>query len=174
MHAAAHLCLAAALAAIAASAQAGGPPTLLGASRNWTAYQANTPDGKVCYAVAMPAGTQPKKLARDAIYVIISTWPDRNVTDEMQIVPGYQYKDGRPVVAQVGSHKASFFTQNDGPAGMAWAEDAADESSLVAAMHDAATMVVTGTSKRGTKTTDTYALAGLDSALVRAHAACQK
>jgi len=168
----ARLTLLAALMAVAGPAQAAELPTLLGASRDWTAYQTNTPDGKVCYAVSTPTVTQPARAARDPIYVIVSTWPGRNVKDEMQIVPGYQYKDGQPALARAGDRKAEFFTENDGKAGTAWADDPADEAALVAAMRSGSTMVVTGTSKRGIKTTDTYSLAGLVQALDRAHSAC--
>lgn len=159
---------------LAFPAQAAELPTLLGASSDWTAYQANTGDGKVCYAVSSPTAIIPKKAARDPIYVIVSTWPDRKVTDELQIIPGYLYKDGEPVMAQVGIQKTTFFSQNDGKVGAAWVKEVADETALVSAMRGGSNLVVTGTSKRGTKTTDTYSLSGLAAALDRAHTACAK
>ena len=53
---------------------------------------------------------------------------------EPEIVPGYKYKDGSDVTAEVGSDKFSFFTKNDGEAGGAWVEAQADEARLVDAM----------------------------------------
>lgn len=158
----------------AVPASAADQPTLLGASRDWTAYQANSPDGKVCYALSKPTAVVPKKSARDPIFVIISVWPARNVKDELQIVPGYAYKEGEPVYAQVGSTRTEFFTRNDGKAGSAWVKEVADEAALVAAMRGGSTLTVTGVSKRGTKTTDTYSLSGITTALDRAHSACGK
>jgi invasion protein IalB len=170
---AARLTLVTALAALAGSAQAADLPTMLGASRDWTAYQANTGDGKVCYAVSSPTSTSPKKV-RDPIYVIVSTWPGRSATDEIEVVPGYLYKDGQAAVAEVGSQKAELFTQNDGKAGTAWVKELSSETALVSAMRGGSTLTVTGVSKRGTKITDTYSLAGLGTALDRAHTACAK
>jgi len=149
-------------------------PTLLGVSKAWTAYQANSPDGKVCYALSKPTDVLPKKAARDPIYVIISVWPSRNVKDELQIVPGYLYKEGEPVFAQVGNRKTEFFSRNDAAAGSAWVKDVGDEDNLVRAMRSGSNLTVTGMTKKGTRTTDTYSLSGIATALTRAHEACGK
>lgn len=149
-------------------------PTLLGASRSWTAYQANTGDGRVCYAMGTPKDTQPKGGARDPMNVIISFWPGRNVRDELQIVPGYLYKDNEPVWVQVGNRKVEFFARNDAKGGSAWIKDLDQEADLVRSMRAGKELVVTGYSKKGTKTTDTYSLAGIGAALDRAHQACGK
>ena len=148
-------------------------PTLLGASRDWTAFQANTADGKVCYALSRPVQSTPKKTARDPIFVLISTWPNRNVRDELQIIPGYVYRDGELVTAQVGRQKTEFFTRNDSKSGSAWVKEPADEIALVAAMRGGSSLTVSGTSKRGTRTVDTYSLSGIGTALDRAHDACR-
>ncbi|HUO97885.1 MAG TPA: invasion associated locus B family protein [Rhizomicrobium sp.] len=172
---AARFTLVAALSALAWPVHAADLPTLLGASRDWTAYQADTGDGKVCYAVSTPTGSVPKR-ARDPIFVIVSTWPGRNppAIDEFEVIPGYEYKDGAPASAQAGAVTADLFTQNDKAAGAAWVKDQTAEAALVKAMRGGATLVVTGVSKKGTKLTDTYSLAGLGTALDRAHSACGK
>ncbi len=170
----ARLWLVLALGAVALPACAADQPTLLGVSRDWTAYQANTADGKVCYALSKPIAVLPRKAARDPIFVLVSTWPGRNVKDELQIVPGYPYKDGEPVYAQVGSTRTEFFTRNNGNAGSAWVKEVADETALVAAMRGGSRLTVTGISKRGTKTTDTYSLEGITTAIARAHTACAR
>jgi len=148
-------------------------PTLLGASKDWVAYQAATSDGKVCYALGKPSAILPRKVSRDPIYFIVSTWPSRKVQDELEVVPGYSYKEGEPVFAQVGGRKTEFFSRNDG-SGAAWVKEPADEAALVQAMRGGSTMTVTGVSKRGTKTVDTYSLSGLSTALDRTHEACKK
>ena len=168
------LTLIAALAALALPARAAELPTLLGTSGDWTAYQADTEGGKVCYVLSTPTAVLPKKASRDPIFFIISTWPKRNVTDELEVVPGYQYKDGQPATAQVGAKTIEFFTQNDGKAGAAWVKDQANETALVNAMRGGSTLTVSGVSKRGTKTTDTYSLNGITSALDAAHKGCAK
>lgn len=149
-------------------------PTELGTFGKWTALTASSPQGKVCYALSGPTAILPKKAARDKIYVIISVWPDRGVRDELEIVPGYAYKEGEPVVAQVGALRTEFFTRNQGQSGSAWVKNVDDEGALVAAMRGGATLTVSGVSKKGTKTTDTYSLAGIAGALERAHRECGK
>jgi hypothetical protein len=164
------LCVAMLLAAPALAAD----PISLGTFKSWAAYSATSPQGKVCYAMASPTATLPKKAVRDKIFVIISVWPGRGVRDELQIVPGYLYRDGEPVWAQVGSLRTEFFSRNDGKLGSAWVKDVNDEAALVGAMRGGATLTVSGISKRGTKTTDTYSLSGIAGALERAHRECGK
>ncbi len=164
------LCLAMLLAAPAMAAD----PTELGVFRSWTAFSATSPEGKVCYALSKPTATLPKKPPRDAVYVIISVWPGRAVKDELQVVPGYLYKEGEPVFAQVGSRRTEFFTRNDGKSGSAWVKNVDDEAALVSAMRGGSTLTVTGITKKGIKTTDTYSLAGIAGAVERAHRECGK
>ena len=163
--------LALGLGCVAASA-ADDRPTLLGVARDWSAYQAQTDNGQVCYALSKPKTTEPKKATRDPIYVLISDWPGRHVRGEFEIVPGYQYKDGEPAVAQVGAAKVQFFTRNDGGAGSAWVSDPGDEVKLLEAMRGSGSLVVSGVSQRGTHTRDTYSLNGISAMLDKVHAAC--
>lgn len=162
------------LAASVAPAAADSKSTLLGVSKSWSAYQATTGDGKVCYALSKPKTTAPKKLARDPIYLLISDWPDRRVQGELEAVPGYSYKDGEPAIAQVGSVRVEFFTRNDGASGSAWVKDSGDEARLLEAMRHGSTITISGVSRRGTHTKDTYVLAGISAMLDKVHEACSK
>ena len=164
------LCLAASVAPAAADSKS----TLLGVAKNWSAYQSTTGDGKVCYALSKPKTTEPKKVVRDPIYLLISDWPDRRVRGELEVVPGYIYKDGAPVIAQVGSTRIEFFTRNDGTSGSAWVKDPGDEARLLDAMRSGSTLTISGVSRRGTKTRDTYSLGGLAAMLDKVRDACSK
>ncbi|MCE2510856.1 MAG: invasion associated locus B family protein, partial [Alphaproteobacteria bacterium] len=62
----------------------------------------------------------------------------------------------------------SLFTEGD----MAWAAETKTDQALVAALKKGNRMVVTGTSKRGTKTTDTYSLAGFTASHRAINLAC--
>jgi len=147
-------------------------PTLLGAFKDWSAFQSDTSDGKTCYIMARPHSSVPAKAKRDPIYFLISDWPRRKAKGEMQIIPGYKYKDGAPVTAQIGSMKVEFFTRDNGGAGSAWVKDPADEARLADIMRRSVQVVITGVSQRGTTTHDTYLLDGIGQALDRIHAAC--
>jgi hypothetical protein len=155
-----------------AAAPAAAAPTLLGTFKDWSAFQSATANSKVCYALAKPGTSEPKKAKRDPIYFMISDWPQRRVKGEVQVVPGYQYKEGGTVTAQIGSEKFELFTQNNGGAGSAWVEDAGNERRLVDAMKGGAKVLVTGVSQRGTTTKDSYSLGGISEALQKVHEAC--
>lgn len=147
-------------------------PNLLGAFRDWSAYTTGTDSGKVCYVLSQPKSTDPRNVKRDPIFFLISDWPGRKAKAEPEVVPGYPYKDGSKVTAQVGSDKFTFFTKNDGNDGGAWVQEKADEARLVDAMRRGSQMIVTGTSSRGTLTKDVYSLLGVSNALDRAHKTC--
>ena len=147
-------------------------PALLGSFKNWSAYETGSGDAKVCYALSRPTQSEPAKIKRDPPFFLLNDWPARHAKAEPEIVPGFQYKDGSSVTAQLGADTVSFFTKNDGGAGGAWVEGQSDEERLVNAMKTASEAVVTGTSKRGTAVRDTYSLAGFADALDKAHQAC--
>jgi hypothetical protein len=154
-----------------APAMAAAGPTLLGVSKAWAAYQADTGEGKVCYVLSKPKSIEPRKAVRDPIYLMLSDWPDRKVKGEFEILPGYSYKDGEEATAEVGSDKVELFTRNDGD-GQAWVKDPADEDRLREAMRKGNSLIVTGVSARGTHTRDVYSLDGVSAMLDKAHAAC--
>lgn len=147
-------------------------PVKLGTFKNWSALTSGSGDTKVCYALSAPKMMEPTKVKRDPAYMLINDWPGRKAKSEPEIVPGYQYKDGSKVTVEIGEDKFEFFTKNDGGVGGAWVEQQADETRLVDAMRRGAEVIVTGISKRGTMTRDTYSLAGLSDALDKIHEAC--
>jgi hypothetical protein len=150
------------------------PATLLGVNKDWSAFTSGSGGSKICYTLSKPVSTDPKKAKRDAIYFIITDWPGRKpkTKSEPEAVPGYQYKDGATVSAQVGGNKFEMFAKNDAGAGAAWVRERADEVRLIEAMKKGKQLVITGTSQRGTVTRDTYSLAGLGDALQKIHDAC--
>jgi hypothetical protein len=161
--------------AVCASPALAENPAVLGTFKDWTALTVGTGANKSCWIIAKPQSSLPAKAKRDAIGFLITDWPARKAKAEPQAVPGYPYKDGSTVTAQVGSDKFDFFTKNDNANGDgdAWIKSAADEARLVAAMRGGQQMIVTGVSKRGTMTHDTYSLAGVSDALDKIHAECK-
>jgi Invasion associated locus B (IalB) protein len=145
---------------------------LLGTFQNWSAYTNGSGAQKTCYVLSQPQTSLPKKAKRDPIYFLISDWPGRRAKNEAEIVPGYRFKEGSSVTAEVGKQKFTFFTKNDTDDGTAWVQDLSDEAKLVDAMTQGGDVVVSGESLRGTETKDTYALGGLEQALDRIHSTC--
>jgi hypothetical protein len=126
---------------------------------------------KVCFAAARPSSSQtvPANRPRDPAYVFVASRPAENVTNEVSIIIGYAFKPNATATAAIGTSTFEMYTQNDG----AWIMNAADETRLVESMRKGADLVVKGTSGRGTQTTDTFSLKGLDQALNRANQGCQ-
>jgi hypothetical protein len=116
---------------------------------------------------------QPSNVNRDEVFFLISSWPANKTVNQPSVVPGYPYAANAKAQVQVGSDKFAFFTKNEGGQGGAWMEAVANEKKLVAAMKRGSSMIVTGTSARGTLTTDDYSLAGFSAALEKLATACK-
>ena len=150
------------------------PSTLLGVNKGWSAFTTGSGSTKICYALSKPSATDPKKAKRDPIFFLVTDWPGRSpkAKSEPEAVPGYQYKDGSTVTAKVGSDTFEMFTKNENGEGAAWVRKQTDQARLIDAMRRGQELIVTGTSKRGTETHDSYSLAGLSDALERIHSSC--
>jgi hypothetical protein len=156
----------------AADSPAADGPAFLGTFKDWSAYWRGSGDAKVCYALSEPKDKRPDNVKRDPAYFLINDWPGRHARAETEIVPGYRYQEGSTVTVQVGKEKFIFFTKNEPESGSAWVLNPADETKLLKAMRAGSTATVTGSSRRGTKTTDTYGLSGVSDAIARIHDAC--
>lgn len=145
-------------------------PLLLGQYGDWSAYTAS-PDGKkVCFVLGKPGSskTNPPNRPRDPAYFYVSTRPAEKVKDEISVIIGYSFKPKSEAKATIGSENVNLYTEEDG----AWAKDE-DQSKLVEAMRKGEQMVITGTSSRGTETTDVYSLKGISQALDRVGQECK-
>jgi hypothetical protein len=157
----------------AALPAAAAPADLLGVFGNWSAYTTGTGSSLTCYALSKPRATRPAGAKRSAIYLMVSDWPSRKVKAEPQVIYGYQGKEGAPAALSVGSDKFTFFIRNNGKEGSAWLQQLSENNRLVTAMQEGVSAVATGISARGTKTSDTYSLAGFNDAMTKVHAACE-
>lgn len=157
--------------AAAAPAVGGVQPTLLGQFGDWGAYTASPQGKKICFALAKPATSQtnPPNRPRDPAYIFISTRPADKVKDEISVVIGYPFKEKSVATVEVGGTKLSLYTDKDG----AWISSNAEEARLIDAMRRGADLVVTGTSGRGTVSTDNFSLKGVAQALDRVAQECR-
>jgi len=145
---------------------------LLGVFGNWTAYSTGSGSSMTCYAMSKPRAMQPKNSQRAAVYLMVSDWPGRKVKAEPEIVPGYEYRESGAVTLAVGPDKFNFFARNEAKSGTAWLKALGDNDRLIDTMKNGVSAVAAGTSSRGTKTVDTYSLAGFNDALAKIHAVC--
>jgi hypothetical protein len=166
------LLAAAALTAAAIMPARAEPATLLGVFQSWSAYSSGSGSDMTCYALTQPRASTPKTAKRSAVYLMVSDWPGRKVRAEPQLVLGYDVKTDAAASLAVGPTKFEFFARTTGKDGSAWLKSVNDNGRLIEVMSKGISAVATGASARGTKTTDTYTLAGFDDALAKVHAVC--
>ncbi len=168
------LFLSAAMALVASAPAQAEPATLLGAYQNWSAYSSGTGSSMTCYALSQPRASTPRGAKRSAIYLMVSDWPGRKIKAEPQIVLGYPVKADAAASVAVGSAKFAFFARpNNGNDGAAWLQSLAENARLIDSMGKGVSAVASGVSARGTKTVDTYSLAGFADAMTKVHDTCK-
>lgn len=142
----------------------------LGSFSDWTAHSYTGKDGLVCFIMSSPKQTLPENVKRDPSYFLITHRPKLNVRQEVSAMVGYTLKkDGTAMIEVDGAESFELFTSGDG----AWAESAAKDKQIVAALKKGKQMVLKGVSWRGTKTSDNYSLAGISAALDKIDEACK-
>ncbi len=141
----------------------------LGRSHDWDAYKLTRNGETTCYAVSNPIEKTPKTAKRDKVFFMISNWPGRKIAGEPSVISGYTYQEGSTATVTIGASKFELFTKDDS----AWFSDAAAEKKLLGVVKTGQTMVVKGTSARGTLTSDKYSLKGVSAALDKINEACK-
>tara|TARA_B100001989_G_C24492731_1_gene440493 strand:+ start:442 stop:963 length:522 start_codon:yes stop_codon:yes gene_type:complete len=131
-------------------------PREIGVFHDWTAYVLSERGQKVCYMVSVPIKAQGKYTKRDDIFALITHRPAQSTKDVFSYITGYTYKPGSDASVTIDGKKYTLFTQGD----TAWTPDAEADATLAVAIQKGSNMIVKGTSKRGTLTTDTFSLKG--------------
>ncbi len=145
-----------ALTLIAATSARATEPNLIGTYGDWSAYVFMEGGNKVCYMAAQPKKDEGDYKERGDIFALITHRPAEGSKNVFSYIAGYPYKPGSEVTVTIDAQKYPLFTQDD----TAWAPDAAADEKLAAAIRGGSKMIVKGTSKRGTLTTDTFGLSG--------------
>ena len=163
------VCLVAAL-VFAAAAQ---PSRAQGIERigdygDWHSFRFSEDGNLACYTSSEPKKAEGQYKKRGDVFAIVTHRPAEKRLGEVSIIAGYSYRKDSWVEVKIGAQTFQLFTQDDG----AWAPDAETDKKLVQAMRKGHTMVVIGTSARGTLTTDTYSLKGFTKAYLAIAKAC--
>lgn len=156
-----------AFAALPGVAQAS-EPTRIGVYGDWTAYEFVENGNKVCYMAAKEKTAEGNYNSRGDIYALITHRPAENSKNVFSYITGYPYKEGSEASVKIGGQTFSLFTQGE----TAWAPDADADARIAQAIQKGSTMVVKGTSTRGTLTTDTFSLKGSGAAYDAISKAC--
>lgn len=166
--------LAAACAALIASTGAtpaatpGAAPEAVGAFGRWTVAVRRDGPEPVCYMIAAPLRSEGRYARRGETHFFVTLRSGGSPGGEVSALAGYPHRPGQDVAVTIDGRRFRLFTEGDA----AWARTAAEDRRLVDALRAGRKMVVQGTSSRGTRTTDTYDLAGSAAAYARMREAC--
>ncbi|MEW5703769.1 MAG: invasion associated locus B family protein [Pseudomonadota bacterium] len=141
----------------------------LGEFGQWGAYFYIEQAAKVCYNASRPIQQEGDYTRRGEAFILVTHRPAASTRDVVSIQAGYPFQEGSEATLTVDGGKAfHLFTEGD----MAWTKDKKTDQALVVAMKKGGRMVVVGVSSRGTKTTDTYSLAGFTASHRASSLAC--
>ncbi len=153
-----------------ACAQTSDKPTSLGATGDWEAFTTNEADGsKVCYVYSQPKKSEPATAKRGPIYFMITHWPNKKIKAQPSTFIGYTFKENSDVKLSIDTKTFNLYPVEN----MAWTDKVETEKAILAALKSGKSMVVAGTSAKGTATKDTYSLAGISATLDAIDGACK-
>ncbi len=141
---------------------------ILGVFNAWEAWASAVGKNKVCFMSSLPRKSAGKYKKRGEASVIVTHWPGRKRYDEVSVVAGYSYKKESQVDIVIDGKSFDLYTDAD----RAWRYSKQEDLQLVRAMRKGKAMVVRGVSTRGTRTRDTYSLAGFTAAHKAINRAC--
>jgi Invasion associated locus B (IalB) protein len=145
-------------------------PVSLGTFDDWESFTYQASNAPVCYVYSVPKKSDSaKKVKRDPIYFLVTHFPGRKIRNQVSTIIGYPFKESSMVTVKVDDASFELYTNGDA----AWAAAAETEASIVKAMKTGKSLTVTGTSWKGTETTDTYSLVGVSAALDKIDSACK-
>lgn len=163
--------LATIFASVFCSNASAGAPKLLGQWDDWAAYFYEDSAGRVCYMASTPKKDEGKYSKRGDIYAVVTHRPKEKSFDVFNINAGYKYKPESKVIVKIGNKTFDkLFTNED----QAWTVSDNVDRELVKEMKRGSRMIVHGTSFKGTKTKDTYSLAGFSSAYKAISSKCKR
>lgn len=172
--------IAAAVVALGMAADSADAQTRVDAKKDWSVFEATSGGSKVCWIVSQPTKKKAVRGGKDVtsditrgdIFLMVAVRKSDNVKNEVSYLAGYPFKDGSKVTVTVnssrGATKFTLFTDNEN----AWTSSPQEDDKLTRAFRAGRDAVVTGTSRRGTTTTDTFSLSGFTAAIKAAQTRC--
>ena len=140
--------------AVAQSVQA------LGDFRDWAAYSAADGAGQVCFAMSKPTDVSPPPDGYTQAYLYLTHRPAEGVTNELNLVAGFNFAPDQPATLTVSGKSFDLFTQKDA----AWLLDASQNDNLAGALRAGSTVTIEGTTEKGILVTETFSLSGATAA----------
>ena len=140
----------------------------IGTFKDWSAYSASEGAGALCFAMSKPTDVSPMPDGYTQAYLYLTHRPSENVSNELNLVAGFEFAPDQPATLSVGGQDFELFTQKDA----AWLLDQTQNDTLAGAMRKGSSMVITGTTSRGILVTETFSLSGATAASKAIDAGC--
>ena len=140
----------------------------IGTFKAWAAYSASEGAGAVCFAMSKPTDVSPMPDGYTQAYLYLTHRPSEKVSNELNLVAGFEFAPDQPATLSVGGQDFELFTQKDA----AWLLDQTQNDTLAGAMRKGSSMVITGTTSRGILVTETFSLSGATAASKAIDAGC--
>ncbi|WP_292903758.1 invasion associated locus B family protein [Niveispirillum sp.] len=144
------------LALLPVSGAGAAEPRLIGVFRDWNAFRLDEATGPVCWMVSRPKKMEGDFTKRGDVFLLITHRPAERSYDVVNFIAGYPFADHAEVTVQVGKQSFKLFSKDE----QAWARDENTDRAIAQSLRLSSTLVVRGTSLRGSRTTDTFSLAG--------------
>lgn len=145
-------------------------PVSMGTFEDWESFTYQDQGKPVCYVYSTPTKTESgKKVKRDPVYFLVTNYTGRKVKGQVSTIIGYPFKESSTVTVKVDDAAFELYTNGDA----AWAAATDVEAAIVKAMKNGKSLSVTGTSWKGTTTTDFYSLVGISKAMDKIDTACK-
>ena len=140
----------------------------IGTFKDWSAYSASEGAGALCFAMSKPTDVSPMPDGYTQAYLYLTHRPSENVSNELNLVAGFEFAPDQPATLSVGGQDFELFTQKDA----AWLLDQSQNDTLAGAMRKGTSVVITGTTSRGILVSETFSLSGATAASKAIDAGC--
>lgn len=140
----------------------------IGTFKDWSAYSASEGAGALCFAMSKPTDVSPMPDGYTQAYLYLTHRPSENVSNELNLVAGFEFAPDQPATLSVGGQDFELFTQKDA----AWLLDQSQNDKLAGAMRKGTSVVIAGTTSRGILVSETFSLSGATAASKAIDAGC--
>ncbi|MBI1275885.1 hypothetical protein GC177_07930 [bacterium] len=138
------------------------------AFKDWNVFSIDQGGQKTCYIASAPTKKDGSAKNRDEPYLLVTSRGANS--DEVSLSSGYPYKEKSEVEVKVDkNHVVKFFTKDN----LAWTYTEDADKEVVRQMRKGSKLLVTGTSQKGTKSSDTYSMSGFGAAYDRMKELCK-
>ena len=141
----------------------------LGTFKHWSAMSFTEDENIVCMMWSQPEKAEGDYKKRGEIFVFVTHRPKDRETNKVSFETGYTFKESSEVRVSIDGQRYTLYTDGS----TAWTRDTKDDARMVKAMRAGNTMIMEGTSSRGTDTRDTYSLSGFTAAHNAINKACK-